>query len=83
MPGFGASKGWLDKFINRANIDLKYSEDLPFFRIIPYSEKPFYEENQGIVDCLIGMNCPSKIVEQMMNDDTNKKINFDPLMFSE
>mmetsp|Transcript_19741 Transcript_19741/g.16909 ORF Transcript_19741/g.16909 Transcript_19741/m.16909 type:complete len:86 (-) Transcript_19741:436-693(-) len=49
---FGASKGWLDKFIMRAIKDLDGTPNQTYFNIIPYSERAEYERNKPLSECL-------------------------------
>jgi len=63
IPRFGASKGWLDKYISRAQEDLKDHPDKTLFNVLPYSDLTRVEANSKIVDCLIDMRAPENIVE--------------------
>lgn len=66
IPDFRASKGWLDKYLNRIKDEMKTKDEefKELFKIISYADVKKYEHEKSIVSCLIDIDVPEEIIER-------------------
>ena len=76
VPGFRASKGWLDKYLNRIKDELKQREPefREHFKIISYADLKKFQSKKNIVECLISIGASEKIITKFKKSNQEKEL---------
>ncbi len=75
IPGFAASKGWLDKYFYRINAEIsKGNNELKtHWKIISFTDLKKIETDKKILDCLIDMKADDAIIKKFRTMKNRKE----------
>jgi len=75
IPGFAASKGWLDKYFYRINAEIsKGNNELKnYWKIISFTDLKKVEADKKILDCLIDMKADEAIIQRFRTMKNRKE----------